>query len=159
MNDIKLFNQQMKNELLPAINDMQRDAIVDMQRDMRIEDSQLSRYNMPNLMSNKNSPSRNERAQGISKTITHVDTNTPNMASPAPLKLKQNPYFTGKKPSGRAGMQTRHPGISRRALGVHNTSCDINNLYENSNLVKAVQESDILQELTMSQDVSAIKHI
>ena len=129
-----------------------------MQKEMRIEDSQMSSNNMPNLMSNKNSPlSRNERAIGanISKTITH---DHPNMASPAPLKLKQNPYFNTKKPSGRAGMQTRHPGISRRALGVHNTSCDINNLYDNSNLVNAVQESDILQELTMSQDVSAITH-
>ena len=137
----------MKNELLPAI---------DAQKEMRIEDSL---NNMPNLMSNKHSPvSRNERAQGanISKTITHD--HHPNMASPMPLKLKQNPYFNSKKPSGRAGMQTRHPGISRRALGIHNTSCDINNLYENSNLVKAVQESDILQELTMSQDVSAITH-
>ena len=129
-----------------------------MQKEMRIEDSQMSSNNMPNLMSNKNSPlSRNERAIGanISKTITH---DHPNMASPTPLKLKQNPSFNTKKPSGRAGMQTRHPGISRRALGVHNTSCDINNLYDNSNLVKAVQESDILQELTMSQDVSAITH-
>ena len=125
---------------------------------MRIEDSEMSANNMPNLMINKNSPlSRNERAigAGVSKTIAH---DHPNMASPTPLKLKQNPYFNTKKPSGRAGMQTRHPGISRRALGIHNTSCDINNLYDNSNLVKAVQESDILQELTMSQDVSAITH-
>ena len=125
---------------------------------MRIEDSEMNSNNMPNLMINKNSPSsRNKGAigAGISKTITH---DHPNMASPAPLKMKQNPYFNTKKPSGRAGMKTRHPGISRKALGIHNTSCDINNLYDNSNLVKAVQESDILQELTMSQDVSAITH-
>ena len=81
MNDIRLLNAQVRNESLPAI---------DMQQEMRIEDSTVS-------MSN---PSRN--GNHLVTSSTSVD--NPNMASPAPKKLKANPYFNGKKPSGRAGM-------------------------------------------------------
>ena len=51
-------------------------------------------------------------------------------------------------------MQTRHPAVSRRALGVHNTSCDINSLYEDPTLLRAIQEIDPSQDIRMSQDMA-----
>ena len=49
---------------------------------------------------------------------------------PSVYQVADDRYFKQKKPSGRAGIQTRHPAMSRRALGVHNTSCDINALVD-----------------------------
>ena len=75
------------------------------------------------------------------------------LASLNHVNISNSPYFESKKPSGRAGMKSRHPGISRRALGVHNTSCDINSLYENSAVIQAVEMGDQMQELTASLEV------
>ena len=63
--------------------------------------------------------------------VDRDQTDLPNLDSPVQTKKKtplkpsvfqqaESTYFNKKKPSGRAGMVTRHIAVSRRALGAHN---------------------------------------
>ena len=48
----------------------------------------------------------------------------------------QHSQVWSRKQSFRAGLQSQRPAVSRRALGVHNTSCDIYNLVEQPKFTK-----------------------
>lgn len=97
----------------------------------------------PNLASPARVPVDKSRLETRSRAVLGSN----KMATPSVYAKADNSYFSMKKPSGRAGVGTRHPAVSRRALGVHNTSCDINALVDENFIANHQGKNDSTEEL------------